>query len=340
VTALALDLVVRRGDFTLRVALAAPAGSVVALLGPNGSGKTTLLRAVAGLVGVEGSVVIDGVDVATAAPDRRRVGWVPQDGALFPHLTAEANVAFGIAGRDARAKARTWLATFDVADLAGHRPAQLSGGQAQKVALARALAADPRVLLLDEPLAALDVTARGDVRRSLRRHLGDFDGVTLIVTHDPVDAMSLADRVVALERGRVVQDATPREVARSPRTRWLAELMGVNALPGELVGKQLTLAEGGSLSVVDGEAHGEALAIVAPHAVALHRRRPEGSARNAWQVTVTEIAAEGSRVRVRCAGPPSLVAEVTPDAVADLRLVEGLEVWASVKATEIGVVLL
>jgi molybdate transport system permease protein len=336
------DVDVSRGPFRLRARLAAPSGSVTALLGPNGAGKSTLLRALAGLAGTRGSIVIDGVDVTDAPPHLRRVGWVPQDGALFPHLSARDNVAFGIGGRAARAEADRWLSALDVADLADRRPAQLSGGQAQKVAIARALARRPRLLLLDEPLAALDATARGDVRRSLRRHLAGFDGVTLLVTHDPLDAMSLADRVIALDAGRVVQDASPREVARAPRTPWLAGLMGVNAFRGRLSGSRVALADGGELMVADGGGVGpaDALLVVAPHAVTLHRNRPEGSARNAWPVTVAELTTAGSRVRVRCEGRPPVVAEVTGDAVGELGLVEGVAAWASVKATEVTVVLL
>jgi molybdate transport system permease protein len=336
-----VDLIVDRDPFTLRAALTVPSGSVVAVLGPNGSGKTTLLRAVAGLLRARGRVGIDGQDVAAAPPHQRRVGWVPQDGALFPHLTVRDNVAFGIGGRAARDEAGNWLTALGVEDLADRKPARLSGGQAQKVALARALARSPRVLLLDEPLAALDAEARGDVRRTLRRHLSAFDGVTLLVTHDPLDAMSLADRVIALEAGTVVQDAQPGDVARAPRTEWLAGLMGVNAFRGRLTGSSLALADGGALTVAEAmEPEADALAVVTPQAVTLHRHHPEGSARNAWPVTVTELSGTGTRVRVRCDGRPPVVAEVTSAAVTDLGLVEGAEAWASVKATEVTVVLL
>jgi molybdopterin-binding protein len=236
--------------------------------------------------------------------------------------------------------AGTWLGELGVGDLASRRPGQLSGGQAQKVALARALARRPQVLLLDEPLAALDAEARGDVRRALRQHLADFAGVTLLVTHDPVDAMALADRVLALEAGAVVQDAAPAEVARAPRSPWLGRLIGVNAYRGVLTGDRMTLDDGGALSVADTADRAEAVAVVAPQAVTLHPARPESSARNAWPVTVTELAADGHRVRVRCAGHPDVVAEVTPGAVNELGLAEGASVWASVKATEITEVLL
>ena len=331
---------VTRGSFRLTLSLEAASGQTIAVVGPNGSGKTTLLRTLAGLERNDGTLRLDDVDVARRPPHLRPVGWVPQDGALFPHLSARDNVAFGIGGRSGRAEAQRWLGLAGVADLADRRPGQLSGGQAQKVALTRALARNPQLLLLDEPLAALDSVARSDVRRSLRRHLRDFAGVTLLVTHDPVDALSLADRVVALDAGRVVQDAPPVEVARRPRSSWLATLMGANGLPGRIAGRTLELDEGGTLTVAEaaGPDGAEALAVLPAHGVTLHATRPAGSARNAWPVVVRDLAVTGSRVRVRCDGPPAVVAEITPEAAAELRLADGVEAWASVKATEVTVV--
>jgi molybdate transport system permease protein len=300
-----------------------------------------LLRALAGLLPAQGRLDVDGVDLATTPAHLRGVGWVPQDGALFPHLSARDNVAFGIGGRHGRAEAQQWLQALDITHLADRKPAQLSGGQAQRVALARALARRPRLLLLDEPLASLDAESRGDVRRALRRHLSSYDGVTMLVTHDPVDAMSLADRVIALEAGTVVQDDTPAEMSRAPRTTWLAGLMGHNGYRGRLSNGRLELPDGGALLVAEAGAEpAEAFAIVPPHAVTLHRGQPEGSARNSWPVTVEELTTVGTRVRVRCLGRPPVTAEVTPGAVTDLHLVEGAAVWASVKATEVTVVLL
>ncbi|HET6817605.1 MAG TPA: ABC transporter ATP-binding protein [Mycobacteriales bacterium] len=329
------------GEFRLTSALSAADGEVLALVGPNGSGKSTLLRALAGLVPMTGSVHVDGRDLAAAPPEARNVGWVPQNAALFPHLTALDNVAYGIGGRRGRDAARDWLRRLDVSDLETRKPAQLSGGQAQRVALARALARRPRLLLLDEPLSALDVSARVDVRRALRTHLADYDGVTVIVTHDAVDAVAFADRVVALEAGRVVQDAAPEEVTRAPRTWWLAQLMGANAFAGRATGASLAIDGGGTLALAEPVATaGPALGVVPAHAVTLHRERPRGSARNAWPVVVRELVPAGARVRVQCEGRPNVVAEVTSEAVADLRLGDGEQVWASAKATEVTVVLL
>lgn len=339
------DLTVDRGEFRLHATVAAESGDVLAVVGPNGSGKSTLLRALAGLTPATGRLELGGRDVVTAPATDRGVGWVPQDGALFPHLSAVDNVAFGLGGSgraQARREAQRWLDELGIGALTDRRPSQLSGGQAQKVALARALARQPRLLLLDEPLAALDVAARIDVRRSLRRHLGSFDGVSLIVTHDAVDAATLATRVLALDAGRVVQDDPPAVLARAPRSPWLAELMGANAFRGRVSGQTLALDEGGSITLAEaaGADGTDALAVIPAHAVALHLDRPGGSARNAWPVVVRELSATGSRVRVSCDGPPAVVAEVTHEAVVQLGLSEGVAAWAVVKATEVTVVLL
>ncbi|WP_369208698.1 ABC transporter permease [Streptomyces sp. PU-14G] len=341
------NLRARFGGFTQLTLDAAP-GTTVAVVGPNGAGKTTLLRALLGLTPrAHADLALGGVEVGALPPHRRGVAWVPQDGALFPHLSALANTAYGLraagVGRgEARRLAREWLERLDVGHLAHRRPAQLSGGQAGRVALARALAARPRLLLLDEPLAALDQTTRAHVRHTLRGHLGHFGGVCLLVTHDPVEAVSLADRVLVLEDGRAVQDAPPAEVARHPRSPWVARMLGRNALAGTAARDgSLTLLDGGSLVVAEPVAEGtDVLAVIAPEAVALHRERPRGSPRNVWAGTVREVTAVGSRMRVlvTCGGRPDLVAEVTADAVAELGLEDGAAVFAGMKATEITLV--
>lgn len=341
-TVLDAEVTVTRGDFRLDVALRATGGEVLAVVGPNGAGKSTLLRALAGLDPASGRVIINGTDVHRRAPEARPVAWVPQRGALFPHLSALDNVAYGIGHRRGRTAAYEWLERLGVATLAARRPSQLSGGQAQKVALARALARNPRLLLLDEPLSALDAAARTDVRRTLRAHLRDFDGVTALVTHDAVDAASLADRMVALETGRVLQEGSFGDVARAPRAPWLAELLGANACRGHTLDGDVAVEGGGRLVAVDVPAENgvEVLAVFAPHAVALHRDRPSGSARNVWPVTVRQLTTLGGRVRVDTDGAPAVVAEVTAAAVRALGLAEGQHAWASVKATEVSVVTL
>ncbi|WP_030772818.1 MULTISPECIES: ABC transporter permease [unclassified Streptomyces] len=327
--------------------LDAEPGTTIAVVGENGAGKTTLLRALLGLTPrAHAALRLGDTDVTALPPHKRQVAWVPQDGALFPHLTAVANTAYGLRARgvpraQARREALAWLDRLGVQHLADRRPAQLSGGQAQRVALARALAARPRLLLLDEPLAALDQTTRARVRHTLRTHLAGFGGVCLIVTHDPVEAVSLADRVLVLADGRALQDAPPTEVTRHPRSPWVARMLGRNAWSGTASADGLALAGGGRLVVAEPLPEGaNALAIIAPEAVSVHTDRPGGSPRNVWPGTVREITAVGSRLRVLIASDtaPDLVAEITPDAAAELRLVDGAAVWTSVKATEVTLV--
>ena len=335
------------GKLVLEVELAVATGELVVLLGPNGAGKTTLLRAIAGLVPLErGRVVLDG-DVLedTAAgtwvpTEQRPVGFVFQDYLLFPHLSALENVAFGLRARglpkaEARRRAAGWLERVGLATHAGVRPRALSGGQAQRVALARAMVGDPRLLLLDEPLAALDAATRTEVRRDLRRHLASFNGTRLLVTHDPLEAMALADRLVVLEGGHITQTGSPAEVSGRPRSRYAAELVGVNLFHGHADGHAVKLP-GGVLVVAD-DHHGEVFAAVHPHAVALHRQPPEGTPRNIWPGTADALEVIGDRVRVRVSGTVPVVAEVTPAAASELRLADGGPVWATVKATEVTV---
>ncbi|MQY02182.1 ABC transporter ATP-binding protein [Actinomadura macrotermitis] len=333
-------VVVRRGAFDLDLALAAEPGEVVALLGPNGAGKSTALRALAGLVPMAGGHVrVDGADLRPLPPERRGIGMVFQDYLLFPHLSALDNVAFGPRCQGerkaaARRRAAEWLARVGLAEHASSRPRALSGGQAQRVALARALAVEPRLLLLDEPLAALDAHTRLEIRAALGRHLAGFGGAAVLVTHDPLDAMVLADRIVVVERGRLVQQGPPAEVARRPRTDYVARLVGLNLYRGRADGHTVVLEEGHRLDTVD-SLQGEVFLAFSPDAVALYRSRPDGSPRNLWQATIGAVERRGDRVRIRLDGPPfTAAADVTPGAVAELRLTEGSRVWAAVKATE------
>lgn len=265
-----------------------------------------------------------------------------QDYALFPHLSVLANIAFGPRSRGRGRKAadqlaREVLAQLGITDLADRRPASLSGGQAQRVALARALATKPDVLLLDEPLAALDIETRTKIRMELSKQLATFAGCTVLVTHDPLDAMLLADRVIVLENGVVVQDATPAEIARRPATPYAAALIGVTLLRGTISQGELTLDDGGTLHTADLAASGPVLAVIRPESVSVHLVQPEGSPRNVWPGTITSLQAAHDRVRVHVDGSPAVVAAVTPAAVADLGLAPGEQVWVSVKAVEIDV---
>lgn len=337
-----------RGAFYLDLELSAAPGEVVVLLGPNGAGKTTTLRSLAGLTVLErGRVELFGEvldDVATrrhVPVEHRPIGFVFQDYRLFPHLTAQANVEFGLRSRgvrrgEARARAAGWLERVGLGEAGNSRPGQLSGGQAQRVALARALACEPRLLLLDEPMAALDAATRSGLRTDVRRHLAAFGGCTVVVTHDPLDAMVLADRLVVIEEGQVVQQGSPAQVARHPATQYVARLVGLNLLSGEADGYRVSLKGGGVLAVAD-EAHGDVLVAVRPDAVALFRTRPDGSPRNVFATTVAGIEMHGDRVRVALDGPMQLLADITPSALADLALAPGSEVWAAVKASETAV---
>jgi len=336
------------GPLDLEMELAIDEGEVVALLGPNGAGKTTLLRAIAGLVPfksgyvhLDGEVLEDTASNKYVPTEQRPIGFVFQDYLLFPHLNVLDNVAFGLRSRGtpraaAAEKAVQWLDRVGLGNYARAKPAELSGGQRQRVALARALAPDPRLLLLDEPLAALDVTTRAEVRRDLKHHLASFRGIRLVVTHDPLEAVALADRLIVMEKGRLVQTGTPAEVTERPRSQYVADLVGVNLLRGDADHGSVRTA-GGQVVAAAGAELGEVFVVIHPRAVAIHRTHPEGSPRNVWPGRASNIELMGNRVRVRIDGEVPLVAEVTPAALRELNLVEGGEVWISFKATDVGV---
>jgi molybdate transport system ATP-binding protein len=347
---MSLEAAVRltQGALALDMELTLEEGEVVALLGPNGAGKTTFLRAIAGLIPIEsghvrldGKVLEDGATGDYVPTEARPIGFVFQDYLLFPHLSVLENVGFGLhsrrtRSRDAAEKAAVWLERVGLSAYAQAKPNQLSGGQRQRVALARALAPDPRLLLLDEPLAALDVTTRAEVRRDLKRHLASFPGLRLVVTHDPLEAAALADRLVVMEDGKLVQTGTPAEVTERPRSQYVADLVGVNLLKGQADSGLIRLT-GGSVVAAAAAESGEVFAVIHPRAVALHQRRPEGSPRNVWPGRIKGIEMLGGRVRVRIAGDVPVVAEVTPAALKELDLDEGAEIWLSFKATDVGV---
>jgi molybdate transport system ATP-binding protein len=361
-TGLDAHVVVRRSGsgkgtpFTLDVALQAAPGEVLAVLGPNGAGKSTLRGVLAGLLRPDAGHVRLG-ETTVAAPDvhvpphQRGVGLLAQVALVFPHLTALGNVAFGpraqgVHRREAEARARELLAAVDAAELADRRPARMSGGQQQRVALARALASRPDLLLLDEPLAALDVDATPAMRSLLRRAVREAGQTAVLVTHSALDALVLADRVVVLTGGRVVEQGPTREVLAHPRSPFTARIAGLDLVPGTACPDGLRTADGLVVAgrdggLTDGES---AVAVFPPSAVAVFAERPHGSPRNVLPVQVAALEPHGDVVRVRAAAVPDgpgwvdgLAADVTPAAVADLAAEPGSRLWFAVKATEVHV---
>jgi len=348
-TGLDARLVVSRGDeFTLDVSLSIPEGHTVALLGPNGAGKSTVVAAIAGLLPLdEGHITLDGrvldvpaTDVLVPAEDRS-VGVVFQDYVLFPHMTVVENVEFGLRSRktprrSAHEQAMSWLDRIGLGDLAGRKPNDLSGGQAQRVAVARALITEPNLLLLDEPLAALDATTRVDLRRTLADHLDQFGGPRMVITHDPTEAFLLADEIHVIEDGVITQVGTPDDIRLRPRTPYIADLAGSNLVLG-MASAGLVTTDTQQLHIADTQISGPVLAAIHPRAIIIDRHQPDGSPRNTWETAVIRIEHYGDRVRLQTGDPLPLTGEITPDALNDLQIVEGSVVWISIKATEISV---
>jgi molybdate transport system ATP-binding protein len=335
------------GTLDLDVELEVGRGEMVAILGPNGAGKSTVLRALAGLLPIErGRIVVDDLVVDDPAdrtflpPDRRPIGVVFQSYLLFANMSAIENVAFGLRASgmgkgEARQRATAWLERVGLSGHAANRPAALSGGQSQRVALARALATDPRLLLLDEPLAALDAGTRTEVRRDLRRHLQSFDGTRVMVTHDPVDAYALADRVAVMDSGRIIQLGSIAEVTARPRSRYVASLIGTNLVAGDIAGNVLTTSGGARVALADATP-GPSFALIRPQAILLQREPAlNTSAQNSWPGTITDIDRLGDRARVHVEGLLPLTAEITTAALDQLGLRPGDVVHAAAKATDI-----
>ncbi|GAB3881965.1 ABC transporter ATP-binding protein [Terrabacter terrigena] len=344
---MSLDARVRlsRGAIDVDVALRAEPGQVIGVLGPNGGGKTTTVLALAGVLAVaEGHVRVDGQlwDDGRRAlpPERRTVGLMLADSLLFPHLSALDNVAYGPRSRGvdrhrARQRARDELDRVGLADRASSRARELSSGQQARVALARALATDPSLLLLDEPLAALDPDTRARTRSDLATRLAAYGGITVLVTHDPLDALTLADHLVFVEDGHVTQAGTPAEVLSEPRSPYVATVVGLNLYAGEGDSHGHVATGGGVVVMTTSPTEGRVWATIAPSAVSVHLHEPEGSPRNTWQLRVASVTVQGQSARVGLVGALPLTAEVTLESVTALGLQVGQHVWAAVKATEV-----
>ncbi|MGE2734255.1 sulfate/molybdate ABC transporter ATP-binding protein [Mycolicibacterium vaccae] len=328
-------------------------GQILAVLGANGAGKTTALHVISGLVRPDagqvrlGSRTLTDTERGTFVPPHARgVAMLSQQPLLFPHMTAARNVAYGprCAGRSraaARDAAHRWLEAVGAADLADRRPAQLSGGQAQRVALARALAAEPSLLLLDEPMAALDVTTAPALRRLLRTVLREEGRTAVVVTHDVIDALAIADTAVVIDAGQIVESGPVRRVLTAPRSDFAARMAGVNLISGT-IGQEGTLTTSWGLTlsgVGEVEPGAGAVALFRPSAVAVHLVAPHGSPRNVFPVTIVDMDVHGATVRIRGANQPDggtgPAADITAAAAADLDLRPGMTVYYAVKTQEV-----
>ncbi len=341
------------GDFRVEASLTAQAGQTLVLVGESGAGKTTILNLLAGLIEPDqGQVKLDGVFYfddqrkVSVPPHDRPIGYVFQDYVLFPHLSVYSNVAFGLRAQhlpEREIRKSTWeiMEQIMIVDLAKKRPRELSGGQQQRVALARALAVKPRLLFLDEPLAALDVHTKREVRTELRRTLSQLPCVTILVTHSPFEALVFGDCMSVVEQGRIVQTGVGNDLLRRPRSRYVATLMGLNFFQGKVTSRTHDgLAEiqtpHGPVHALSEDVHEETFIAVDPREITLHTVFPKGTAQNVFQGTIVELVPEppmGERFRVVLATHPPLVAEVTAHSVQTLGLREGMMVFASFKAT-------
>ena len=342
-------LQLHRGEsFQLDLSLSIAPGTTLALLGPNAAGKSTAVAALAGLLPLDrGRITLAGVTLddpernVFVVPEERKVGVVFQDYLLFPHLSVAENIAFGIRSRrvaraESLARAGEWIDRLGLAGLARSKPGSLSGGQSQRVALARALVTEPELLLLDEPLSALDVTTRVELRRTLAEHLESFPGPRLLITHDPTEAFLLADEIHVIEHGAVTQAGTADDIRLRPRTPYVADLAGSNLVPG-IAGGGVVDTGSQSILIADQSVSGPVLATISPSAISVHLEEPAGSPRNSWKTEISLIEHLGERVRLRTGAPLSLTVEITENATRALDLAEGHEIWISIKATEIGV---
>jgi molybdate transport system ATP-binding protein len=320
-----------------RLELSLDAATTVALVGPSGAGKTTVLRAVAGLtrpesgrIALDGDILYDDERRVDVPPERRRVGLVFQEYALFPHMTVLGNVAY--AGKQV---AESYLERLGIAHLRDARPGELSGGERQRVAVARALAREPRVLLLDEPLSALDAHTKTAVRAELHDVLAELGIPVLLVTHDFADAAALAERVSVIVDGALRQSGAPAELVAAPADAFVAAFTGANVLHGHVEeaagnGAARVRLDDGAVVVTADRARGRVALAVYPWDITLAAERPHDSALNVLHAPIRGIAELGNRARV-AVGP--VTAEITKESLERLGLERGQAVYATFKAT-------
>ncbi|MBT8200519.1 MAG: ABC transporter ATP-binding protein [Acidimicrobiia bacterium] len=329
---LEVDIEFERSDFALRVQTAI-GPETVAVVGPNGAGKSTLLRCIAGLEPeARGQIVFDGrpwlrggVSVPT---ELRSIGMVFQDDLLLPHLDVASNVALGTTENP-----EIWLKRFDLADLRDRYPTHLSGGERQRTAIARAFARNPDVVLLDEPLSAVDVERRPVLRKQIQDALAVLRVPALVVTHDPAESATIGERIVVIEQGAVTQDGTVDALTTRPRTTYVAELVGLNLYVGTATEEGVFVRDA-VLSSAD-SIRGPVYVTIHPRAVSLHTRKPEGSPRNAWMGAIASSDTSFDLARLRIAGPIDITATVTHAGLAAVGATVGDQVWVSVKASEV-----
>ncbi len=350
---LSVEIKKKLREFDLEIGFEAAPAETLVVIGPSGCGKTTTLNAIAGLVEPdEGRIALgervlyEGASGTNLPAAARNVGYVFQEFALFPHMTVAENVAYGLRTRrrpkdEIEVKVGAALEMVGVERLGDRRPGALSGGERQRAALARAIACDAEILLLDEPLGSLDAQTRNQVRGELKRLLQMVGRIAVMVTHDYIDALTFGDKICVLDRGKTLQMGPREELLRHPKSRFVAELTGVNYFEGTISSARYAgLAEvwiGNTCLYASSEREemGNTTATFFPSDVAISLERPNGSPRNVFRTQIQEIIHLGDRVRLALNGSLPMCAEITAGALEELAVREGDTVHASVKATAV-----
>ena len=332
-------VILNRDSLTIDVELQLQHGEVIAVLGPNGAGKTSLLHALLGWLELEsGWIMVDGEVIDSpdtdsyVPPQHRPFGMVFQDGLLFPHMSVEKNILFG-AGKDFNLK--PLAESLQANELLAKFPSELSAGERQRAAIARSLAARPKVLFLDEPFSALDIQGKRRGRSLLKEALAIEVSGCLMVTHDLVDAFTLADRVMIIEGGKLTQFDVPDRIRSRPGSEWIADLVGWNYYEGIGEGSVVTLPHGTTIFTAQDDLDGPTSISINPASVSIFRSQPSGSPRNSWLSSIQSIEILGGRARVSLVGEIDICADITITAANELRQLISSEVWVSVKATEV-----